>query len=427
LIPIFSDTRRKVSQLALASAISKAVELGAHVINVSCGQLTYSGESDDLLARAIEAAHKKNILVVAAAGNDRDAAKNRDECLHVPAALPMVLTVGAMDENGHPLDSSCWSKSLRAQGVLALGRDVLGAVPGGNQVHRLNGTSFATPIVSGVAGLLLSWQLKHGHKPAPYQIRAAILSGAKPCDPMEIDDCSPYMAGELDAVGALKSLSREFAMSEQVEPHVQAQSETVATSAPVISPQTSQLPMQAAWHVPPAATFAGVSPSADVSPSGDCGCGGDGKGLVFFIGLVGYDFGSEARRDTFKQQMPPAWYRQIDGREEFHYAEDLSQADVEKLLGDGFRQVPPNPFDARQMVAYLKFRPDEATQLIWTLNLELTPVYSVTPVGPYANRVYDTLINMLDGQSRAEESPGYVERVSVPAVLAGHSVRLFSG
>jgi cyanobactin maturation PatA/PatG family protease len=79
------------------------------------------------------------------------------------------------------------------------------------------------------------------------------------------------------------------------------------------------------------------------------------------------------------------------------------------------------------MVAYLKFRPDEASQLIWTLNLELSPVYCVTPVGPYANRVYDVLISMLDGQSRPEESAGYVERVSVPAVLSGQSVRLFSG
>jgi cyanobactin maturation PatA/PatG family protease len=149
--------------------------------------------------------------------------------------------------------------------------------------------------------------------------------------------------------------------------------------------------------------------------------------LVFFIGLVGYDFGTEARRDTFKQQMPPVWYRNVAGRDEFRYTEGLSDDEVQALARDGFQGVPPNPYDPRQMVAYLKYRPDEASSLIWTLNLELTAVYSVTPVGPFANRVYDILVSMLDGQSQSVESANYVERVSVPAVLSGHSVRLFSG
>ena len=45
------------------------------------------------------------------------------------------------------------------------------------------------------------------------------------------------------------------------------------------------------------------APPVSVAPSAYEGA--NGSGLVFFIGLVGFDFGTEARRDTFKQQMRP--------------------------------------------------------------------------------------------------------------------------
>jgi len=150
---------------------------------------------------------------------------------------------------------------------------------------------------------------------------------------------------------------------------------------------------------------------------------------VFFIGLVGYDFGTEARRDSFKQQMPPAMYR----FDEYHNLVDVvSQAELDEgqiadYLRRGYRPVPVDPYNPLQMVAYLEKRPDEARSLIWTLNLELTPVYSIEPIGGFADRVYAQLVTMLKGQSQAEGNEAYVERVSLPAVLSGQSVRLFSG
>ncbi|MDQ0462486.1 hypothetical protein QO010_000234 [Caulobacter ginsengisoli] len=427
LIPVYSEKRRRASQLNLSAAIDLAVESGAHIINISGGQLTHAGESEDLLANAIASARLKNVLVIAAAGNDRDPKTGRHECLHVPAALPSVLTVGAMDEAGQPMAMSCWGPAYKAQGVLALGKDVLGAMPGGDGVSRQTGTSLATPIVAGVAALLLSLQAGRGETPDPHGVRRAILNGAKACDPMHIEDCSPYMAGELDAVGAMNSLSREATMSEPRETTVapQAELETlpppmpamVGAGAAEIRPQYE--PVQAA------PTALGARPlDLGVAPSAGCGCD-VGKGLVFFIGLVGYDFGTEARRDSFKQQMPPVWYRNVDGNDEFRYAGD--GAAMSDLEGQGFQAAPANPYDARQMVAYLRYRPDEASSLIWTLNLELTAVYAVEPVGPFAARVYETLVDMLDGQSQPDLSDGYVERVSVPAVLTGRTVRLFSG
>jgi cyanobactin maturation PatA/PatG family protease len=89
--------------------------------------------------------------------------------------------------------------------------------------------------------------------------------------------------------------------------------------------------------------------------------------------------------------------------------------------------VPPNPYDARQMAAHLSANPSEARSLIWTLNLELTPVYAIEANGPYAAEVYQALTQLLAGEVAAEDHQDYIERVSIPARLAGRTTRLFSG
>jgi len=124
--------------------------------------------------------------------------------------------------------------------------------------------------------------------------------------------------------------------------------------------------------------------------------------LVYALGTLGYDFGTEARRDSFKQLMPP-----FD-------------------LGGGL-MVPANPYDARQMVDYLGENISEARSLIWTLNIELTPVYAIDPAGPFAAESYRALQELLAGQIQPENDGEYVERVSIPGILTGRKVKLFSG
>lgn len=170
IIPVFPDSGRKLSQLDLSRAIEQAVNAGAHIINISGGQLTDFGETESWLEKAVQLCNEKNVLIVAATGNDGC------ECLHVPASIPTVLAVGAMDEQGKPIDFSNWG----TQGILAPGKDILGAKPGGG-TERFSGTSFATPIVSGVAALLLSLQVQRGEKPDPHQVRIALLETAIPC------------------------------------------------------------------------------------------------------------------------------------------------------------------------------------------------------------------------------------------------------
>ena len=136
-------------------------------------------EAEGVLAHALELCEDNNVLVIAAAGNDGC------ECLHVPAAVPSVLAVGALDASGMPLKTSNWGEAYLANGVLAPGERILGATSGGDTA-RLTGSSFATPMVSGIVALLLSIQRANGLEINPSAVREAILASAVPCYPQRM-------------------------------------------------------------------------------------------------------------------------------------------------------------------------------------------------------------------------------------------------
>lgn len=411
IIPVFPDSGRRLSQLDLSRALEQAVEAGAQIINISGGQLTDEGEAESWLEKAVQLCDRNNVLIVAAAGNDGC------ECLHVPAAFPTAIAVGAMDEQGKPIDFSNWG--YETQGILAPGENILGAKPGGG-TQRLSGTSFATPIVSGVAALLLSLQVQRGEKPDPHKVRTALLKTAIPCTLKDTDEKSRCLLGKLNISGALQYLiggtvseqlletiktvgSVEAAgcgcdgteigqnsPKEELVPSEVVASTPVETAAPVTTatiPTTrpTAMPNRTASYI-----TASQAPSELASAQ-----------LVYALGTLGYDFGSEARRDSFKQLMPAV---EVDNT-----------------------GIPANPYDARQMVDYLEQNLSEARSLIWTLNLELTPVYAIEPVGAFGRDVYAVLQELLAGQIQAETSEDYVERVSIPGVLTGRTVKLFSG
>ncbi|MFO5470261.1 MAG: S8 family peptidase [Dolichospermum sp.] len=413
IVPIFGDNNRKLSQLDLSRAIEQAVNAGAHIINVSAGQLTDNGEAEGWLDRAVQLCKDHNVLIVAAAGNDGC------ECLHVPASLPTVLAVGAMNDQGKPIDFSNWGEKYQNQGILAPGEHILGAKPGGG-TQKLSGTSFATPIVSGVAALLLSLQVQRGEKPDPAKVRAVLLETAIPCTDKDTDDISRCLLGKLNISGALAyftggTMSEELDTVETVDSIEAAGcgcAEITNSAEPEPSPEEF-IPPEFFPVVPAVTTSAPLTNSsnsqfttmsnrtsnyitASQAPSDLAEVN-----LVYALGTLGYDFGSEARRDSFKQLMPGV---QIDGT-----------------------AIPANPYDARQMVDYLGDNLSEAKSLIWTLNLELTPVYAIEPGGAFARDVYGILQELLSGQIQAEDSENYVERVSIPGILSGRSVKLFSG
>nr|WP_055501902.1 PatA/PatG family cyanobactin maturation protease [Nonomuraea pusilla] len=445
-VPVFAEGLR-TSQLDLARAIDLACDAGAHVVNISGGQLADPSEAEDVLARAVRRCREQGVLIVAAAGNDGCL------CDHVPAALDGVLAVGACDESGRPLPSSNFGPGSQLQGLLAPGNGIPVALPGGG-VGRMSGTSLAAPIVAGVAALLACLQLQRGGKPDPLAVGELLRATADPCIPTTGPDgaepadqgtgseaCARYLNGTLNITKAVTAVTTSSATSSATPSADTAapspagapdaltllgqSAEAVLTLSCQSGPQPgaaggcgcsageASLPAPAAAAsaptAPTAPTFAtpapapvvaaspistGVVTSAEQAPSG-------ARRLVYALGSLGYDFGSEARRDTFKQLMP-----HVDA---------------------GGHSVPGNPYDPRQMVAYLRENPSEARPLIWTLNLDLTPIYAIEPVGGYSPGVYERLVDFLERQQLAEDNTAFVDRVSVPGTLPGRTVRLFNG
>ena len=266
--------------------------------------------------------------------------------------------------------------------------------------------------------------VQRGEQPNAEAVRQAILNSAIPCNPEEVEEPERCLLGKLNIPGAFQLLT-----GERLEPHPQPLSyqgvqephpQPLSYEERGVGISRSQvLPGNATLEALPLTIPSGRAletafPAGDweresgvavatierseitqgVTPSA-------ASKLVYALGTIGYDFGNEARRDTFKQLMPAV--------------------NMEGAI------IPANPYDSRQMVDYLSVNPTEAKPLIWTLNQELTPIYALEPVSGFAADIYETLILMLEGQIQPENSDDFVERVSIPARLTDRTVELFSG
>jgi membrane-anchored mycosin MYCP len=141
-----TDTEQGIPPVLTSEAIRDAVNLGANVINLS---LATQGGSPGLRS-AVDYALARNVVVVAAAGNDQPGSTGP----FYPAAYPGVLSVGAVQPNGSLAD---FSSTRTPVSVTAPGLDITSAYPGvfpDGYDPDLAGTSFAAPFVSGVAALV---------------------------------------------------------------------------------------------------------------------------------------------------------------------------------------------------------------------------------------------------------------------------------
>lgn len=433
-IPIGFDNDSVLSSLNLTRAIDAAVSQGANIIHISVGIPTTTGEPDELLARAVRRCRENNILIVAPSGNDKG------EWSVIPSILKGVLAVGAMKDNGQPFKFSNWGGLYQQQGILAPGENILGANVGTDEPVRKQGTSCSAPIVTGIAGLLASLQLQRGEPIDPEAVKAAILNSAIPCDVAEIEETSRCMRGKLNIPGALKLMGIESLTTVAASNCFAVSITPVSTAVELLPPQppnafhrasleetarelekgglserggglserdraaviaSSAIPEPPLSHTSISAMSNSSGNTNAMSASGDGVTPSEPSNLVYALGTIGYDFGSEARRDSFKQLMPAA---SMDG-----------------IL------VPANPYDARQIVDYLGASPSEGKALIWTLNQELTPIYAIEPVGSFGADVYDVLQQLLAGQVLASDSSDYIERASIPGWVTDKTVTLLSG
>lgn len=136
------DSSGSASYSNLASAINYAADHGARVINVSlCGS-----SSSSTLQSAIDYAWNKGSVIFAAAGN------NANSTPVYPAAANNVVSVSATDVNGTFASFSSYGSWVD---ISAPGNNILTTMNGGSY-GTWYGTSFSSPIVSGVAALVLS-------------------------------------------------------------------------------------------------------------------------------------------------------------------------------------------------------------------------------------------------------------------------------
>lgn len=389
------DNEEFISPLNLARAFELALDLGANIIHCAACRPTQTGEGEELLLQALRKCLDNNILIVAPAGNDEG------ECWCMPATLPGVLSVGALKPDGKPYKFSNWGGNNALEGIMAPGGEILGAQPANEAPVRLKGTSMAAPVVTGLCGLLMSRQLQQGKPLDAEAIRAALLTTALPCTPDDTDEPERCLRGKVNLPGAMEilfgpSVTISFTGDQVTRQDYGAIAPSVVSSQPSVGSSEAVENLAAPSSPPPVSP----APPLPITPSTITPSTAH-SGHVYALGTIAYDFGDEARRDTFKQAM----------------------AAVNR---DGVL-LPPDPYDPRQMVDHLDHHPDQAPDLIWTLQLDGNTLYALDPKGPFAPATYEMFLLMLNGQLAPPTSGEFIDHISLPGKRTDRTVVLLSG
>nr|WP_245736429.1 type VII secretion-associated serine protease mycosin [Micromonospora pattaloongensis] len=144
-VRVLDEENRYDDSLVIAKAVRWAVDNGARVINMSLGG---HGRSP-ALAAALDYAFARDVVVIACTGNVTPSAPTD---VWYPAREPGVVAVAGMEKEAPEL----WSGSItgRETVITAPGNGLVGARPGGH--WRVQGTSFAAPLVAATAALIRS-------------------------------------------------------------------------------------------------------------------------------------------------------------------------------------------------------------------------------------------------------------------------------
>ncbi len=153
-------------------AVLYAVDNGATILSNSWG----GGGHSSALVDAIVYARDRDVLFVAAAGND---ALNTDSSPHYPSSYDVenVVSVAATDHSDLKAGFSNWG--LTSVDLAAPGVQTLSTIPGSGYGYK-SGTSMATPHVSGAAALLRA----HNPSLSMLDIKAALMDSVDPVPAM---------------------------------------------------------------------------------------------------------------------------------------------------------------------------------------------------------------------------------------------------
>jgi len=124
----------------------KKAGVNVRIISASWGSTMKSRALGDVIRKAYE----NDILFVAAAGNS---SVDNDRTPHYPSSYPNVVSVAALDRNDQLASFSNFG--VKSVMIGAPGVDILSTWLN-NEYEEKSGTSMATPVVSGVAALILA-------------------------------------------------------------------------------------------------------------------------------------------------------------------------------------------------------------------------------------------------------------------------------
>ncbi|WP_320778709.1 type VII secretion-associated serine protease mycosin [Streptomyces sp. CRN 30] len=185
---------RKTRGGALAEGIRWAADHGADVINLSLGDDSSSAHPERAEDEAIQYALRKNVVVVASAGNGGE----KGDHLSYPAAYPGVIAATAVDRYG---TRASFSTRRWYATVSAPGDDVIIAAPD-HQYYEGWGTSAAAAFVSGSVALVRA--ARPGLTPAQVKSLLEDTADNPPADGR--DDSRGY--GFIDPVAAIEAAGR---------------------------------------------------------------------------------------------------------------------------------------------------------------------------------------------------------------------------
>jgi membrane-anchored mycosin MYCP len=170
ILPIASAEKEQFSLDVVAQSIRWAADHGAKVVNMSLG---FSSTMTPSLVKAVNYAIEKDVVLVAATGND-------GKEVSAPANISGVIAVAGTNREGKPWKSS----NVGADTVLAApAESIVTAAPEGvyaSGYAEMDGTSAASAIVSGVAALV---RAKHPEMPAKDVVNALIKTAQDMAEP----------------------------------------------------------------------------------------------------------------------------------------------------------------------------------------------------------------------------------------------------
>jgi len=167
----------------------KKAGVNVRIISASWG----STQKSRALGEVIRKAYENDILFVAAAGNS---SVDNDRNPHYPSSydVPNVVSVAALDR--HDALASFSNYGAKSVAIAAPGVDILSTWLG-NEYEEKSGTSMATPVVSGVAALILA---EHPQMSVD-DLKKKLLAST---DPVPVLKGKTVTAGRINAAKALE-------------------------------------------------------------------------------------------------------------------------------------------------------------------------------------------------------------------------------